>query len=342
MNEWEHGPGDSADPASALPDRFVVADGDDGSRLDVYLAAHVPHLSRSRLQQLIGDSHVQVNERPAKSSLRLRSGDVIGLRLPEPRPSHLSPEPLPLGILHEDESIIVLNKPPGVVVHPAPGARTGTLVHRLLAHCPDLGTIGDSIRPGIAHRLDKDTSGVLVVAKDEASLRSLQEQFRRHTARRTYSAIVRGVPPPSGVIDAPLGRSVRDGKRMAVGGVSTRDAVTRFTVAEAFAHVGSDRGYSLLSVSLETGRTHQIRVHLSHFGFPVVGDPTYGGRTGADFEAHPLLAPALHRTDRQMLHARELTLVHPSTLVSMTFHAPAPADFVEFLTLLRSLSGSAS
>ncbi len=290
-------------------------------RLDRYVAHSVPDLSRSRLQKLIETGNVQINERICQDKKTIvQAGDRVVVNVPDDVPLDLAPADIPLDILYEDGWLIVLNKPPGLVVHPAPGHADGTLVNALLFHCSGedgtvLSSINGTARPGIVHRLDKDTSGVMVVAKTDAAHQHLQQQIQAKTARREYLGIVVGSPQAdSGTIDAPIGRHLRDRKRMAVvdGG---RTAVTHWRVLERLGNA------TLLHFTLETGRTHQIRVHAAHAGWAIAGDPVYG---------HPLRA-----MPRQALHAWRLTLTHPRSGTSLTIEAPPPADFLRYLNALR-------
>lgn len=279
---------------------------DERPRLDRYLAVRFPGFSRSAVQRWIAEGLVLVDGRPAKASQKVAGGQRIQVTVPPPTPEDLVPEARPLDILYEDADLVLLNKPPGEVVHPAPGHSTGTLVQALLAHCTDLTGVGGRLRPGIVHRLDKDTSGVLLVAKNERTFRALQEQFKAREVRKTYLALVHGHPhEPAGRIEAPIGRDPHSRQRMAVvpGG---RTAVTRYRVLRS---VGS---YALVLAQPVTGRTHQVRVHLAFLGHPVAGDALYG----------PRRAPF----PRQFLHAWCLGFHHPSTGKWMEVRAPLPAD----------------
>lgn len=310
--------------------RFTVEASAAGRRLDVYLVGHLQGLSRARLQGLIAGGHVRVHLRqevPAgrrpRASDRLRGGERIEVEIPPPEPADLRPEPIPLSVVFEDRDLLVVDKPPGLAVHPGAGRHTGTLVHAVLAHCPDLPGIGGTHRPGVVHRLDKDTSGLLVVAKSEAALRGLQAQMQSRRARREYLAIVHGrVLGEGGTVDAPVGRDPRHRTRMAVV-ASGRPAVTHYRVAERFPDA------TLLAVRLETGRTHQIRVHCAHLGHPVVGDRTYGRR------------PNPWGLARQALHAWRLTFAHPVSGQPMTFTAALPQDMESILRTLRAGTGAA-
>ena len=284
-------------------------------RLDAWLAAAHPAISRSRWKQLIEAGHVLLNGVAVrKSNTALSSGAELRCDLPEPEPVGLVAVDIPLAILYEDADLIVLNKPAGLVVHPAPGHAADTLVNALLHHCSDLQGIGGELRPGIVHRLDKDTSGVLVVAKNEAAVAALVAQFSSHAVRKEYLALAWGVlKKPSGVVDLPIGRHPIHRQKMAVT-EKGRAALTRYEVLAAGPLA------ALLRVRIETGRTHQIRVHLAHLGHPVVGDATYGRAR------HGL--PADLQIPRQMLHAHVLEIAHPRTGLPLVFTAPPPPDFL--------------
>ena len=284
-------------------------------RLDSWLAAAHPAISRSRWKQLIETGRVLLNGAPVlKPNAALAPGDVLACTLPDPEPVGLVPADIPLDVLYEDADLIVLNKPAGLVVHPAPGHAADTLVNALLHHCADLQGIGGELRPGIVHRLDKDTSGVLVVAKNEAAVAGLVAQFSSHAVRKEYLALAWGaLKKPSGVVDLPIGRHPVHRQKMAVT-EKGRAALTRYEVLAAGPLA------ALLRVRIETGRTHQIRVHLAHLGHPVVGDATYGRAR------HGL--PADLQIPRQMLHAHVLEIAHPRTGRPLVFTAPPPPDFL--------------
>ncbi len=289
---------------------LLVTPAEAGNRLDRFLAAAVEHLSRSRIQALIRDGHVLVNQRSAKPSEALRSQDVVSWEEPAPVSLELAPEAMALSILFEDERLLVLNKPAGLVIHPAPGNEAGTLVNALLAHCPTLSGIGGVRRPGIVHRLDKETSGCLVVAKDDVAHRSLSAQFAARETHKIYLAVVIGRPrEASGLIDAPIGRHPVQRKKMAiVPAPRGRTAQTRYRVVREL-----EPPLTLIECQLLTGRTHQIRVHLKSLGCPVAGDPVYG-RGRVAFERH-------------LLHAWKLGFSHPCTGERLDFIAPPPGDF---------------
>ncbi len=293
---------------------------DAGIRLDVYCAAQEASLTRSRIASLIRDGQLWVNGKPAKAGMKLNGGEEIRLEIPAPQPMELKAEDLPLDIVYEDGDIVVINKPRGMVVHPAVGNMTGTLVHALMYHCRDLSGIGGTIRPGIVHRIDKDTTGLLVVAKTDRAHQSLTEQLAQRRMHRTYWALVEGVVKNDGQVDAPIARHPVDRKKMAVvpGG---REALTFYHVQERFT------AYTLLECRLATGRTHQIRVHMAHIKHPVVGDPIYGIRKQA------------FTLEGQLLHALRLELCHPVTGKTMEFSAPLPEDFAHVLQVLRRREG---
>ncbi len=302
------------------PETISLQAEQDHVRLDVYLASQVPELTRSRIQKLVEEGQIHVNGAVKKANYRVNLGDVITLTLPEPEEIPLEPENIPLDVVYEDGDIIVINKPRGMVVHPAAGNYTGTLVQALLYHCGDLSGIGGAARPGIVHRIDKDTTGLLVVAKNDMAHQNLAGQIQRKEAGRIYLALVEGRMDLPGKVEAPIGRDPRDRKRMAV--VSTgRNAVTRYRPKEQY------RDETLLEVKLETGRTHQIRVHMAHIGHPVVGDPIYGYRRQR------------FSLQGQLLHAWQLHLTHPRTGEAMNFQAPLPEDFTHVLRVLRARDG---
>jgi 23S rRNA pseudouridine1911/1915/1917 synthase len=291
-----------------------------GTRLDVFLAAAGLGLSRSQAQRLIAEDRVTVNGQTAKASLRLTAGMEVRAVVPPPLPLAVEAEPLPLNIVYEDEHLIVLDKPAGVVVHPAPGHAGGTLVNALLAHCgPGLKGIGGVLRPGIVHRLDKDTSGLLVVAKSEAAQRGLSLAIKVHKVERAYLCLAFGVLAPDvSTVDAPIGRHPVQRKKMAVVEHNGRPARTHLYVRERFSR------YTFLEARLETGRTHQIRVHLAFIGHPVVGDPVYGRRQGN------------LGLKRQFLHAARLSFVHPVNGKELAFTSPLPSDLAAVLAALRA------
>ncbi|NTV15753.1 MAG: RluA family pseudouridine synthase [Desulfobulbaceae bacterium] len=303
---------------------FAVGGENCRQRLDAFLTAALPGaaLSRSRLKELIAQGEVSVNGIPAKAAYRLRLGDQITLAVPEPRKSELLPEAVDFSILHEDSDLLVIAKPPGLVVHPGCGHQSGTLVHGLLFHCDDLAGIGGEERPGIVHRLDKDTSGVMVVAKNDQTHQALVNQFKERQVSKIYRAIVNGcVVDESGRIDRPIGRHPQQRRKMAVNEQGRR-AVTNWRVLESFAE-----GFAYLELGLETGRTHQIRVHLAGLNHPVSGDEVYGRQD------RRLLAEL--GVVRQCLHSYQLGFSHPRTGESLVFVAPLWPDMQRVLEFLR-------
>ena len=308
-----------------------VEAGAEGQRLDAYLAEHLSlGLSRAAVQRLIRDGRVTVGGRVAKPSRPVRAGEEITVSVPELRPPAVEPEPLPLKVLYEDGHFLVIDKPAGMVVHPAGGIRSGTVVNALLHHCAGgLSGIGGVERPGIVHRLDKETSGLLVAAKTDRAHVELGRQFASRTVEKRYLAIVHGVVgADEGVIEESVGRHPKERKRMAVveGG---RPALTEFRVLERFL------AHTYLEVGLRTGRTHQVRVHLAFAGHPILGDRTYGGRRGR--RPSPAAGPLI---GRQALHAWRLALDHPVDGSRMAFEAPVPGDFQEALSRLGSAHGT--
>jgi 23S rRNA pseudouridine1911/1915/1917 synthase len=325
------------DPVSPplTPKTHTVPASRAGERLDRYLAEAERSLSRSAVQQLIDAGHVRVNDAPARASRRVRQGDRIEVVRPRRAPQALVPEEIPLEIVYEDEALAVLLKPAGMVVHPAVGHRSGTLVHALLHR---YGTLPDGSgapeRAGIVHRLDKGTSGVMVVARTDGAHRELARQLEAREVKRVYRALVWGQPRDrEGRIEAPLGRSARDRKKFAVVTRGGRFAATRFKVVRSFSYV------SELLLRLETGRTHQIRVHLAHEGHPVFGDPEYGGRRGPLQKLPPAsrarAAMLLSDMDHQALHAETIAFTHPVTGVPLEFTRPVPPDFAAVLRALE-------
>ena len=302
-------------------------------RLDRYLAEVLPELTRSQLKRLIEEGQVLLAGTPAKAGQKLRGGENLAVALPEPEPAEALPEQIPLTILYEDPHLIVVDKPAGLVVHPAPGHQGGTLVNALLYHCHDLAGIGGSLRPGIVHRLDKETSGVLVATKDDATHNGLARQFKLHTISRRYLALVHGLPQADGgTIDQPIGRHPTERKKMSSRSRSGRRAVTHWQVRERFA---AER-LSLLELRLETGRTHQIRVHLSELGLPVVGDPIYGRAGLSRFAGDPQLQRLLAGLKRQFLHARLLGFVHPASGAYLEFESSLPEELSGILEHLHA------
>ena len=304
---------------------FEVQAEDTGTRLDKYLTARMPELSRSQVQRLIQEEQVGLAQGAATASYRVRGGDIITLDVPPPRPAHLTAEPLALQIVYEDEALLVIDKPPGLVVHPAPGHASGTLVNALLFHCRTLSGIGGEERPGIVHRLDKDTSGLLLVAKHDRSHRHLAAQLKTRQLQRRYVALVRGrLPALQGSIDAPLGRHPQQRQKMAVVERYGRAARTHYQVLEAWGPL------SLVRLTLETGRTHQIRVHLEHIGHAVIGDPVYGSGP-LRLPGHTALEQALRAFPRQALHAEQSGFQPPESGEWLAVTAPLPGDMATLL-----------
>lgn len=288
------------------------------TRIDKYITENLGEdVSRSQVQLWIADGHVSVNDGPIKSNYKVSQGDRIVLKVPEPSAVEIIPEDIPLEIAFEDGDVIVVNKPRGMVVHPAPGHSSGTLVNALMFHCKDLSGINGELRPGIVHRIDKDTTGLIMAAKNDKAHASLAAQLKEHSVNRRYLALVHGnISHDQGTIDAPIGRDAQDRKLYTVTDRNSKHAVTHFTVVERFGD------YSLLELKLETGRTHQIRVHMKYIGHPLVGDPVYGKSKGI-------------KLNGQALHAAVLGFVHPSTGDYKEFSAPMPSDMNELLTILR-------
>ena len=289
-------------------------------RLDAWVASQIPTLSRSRVQSLLRDGHIQLNGSTTTARANLHAADVITVTEPETVSIGIIKQDIPLTILFEDADIIVVDKPAGLVVHPAPGHPDGTLVNALLHLCPDIKGIGGELRPGIIHRLDADTSGVIVVAKNSTAMDSISAQFRARTTEKHYTAIVHGVPAPGvGTISTQIGRSTSDRKKMTVSPPRGRDAISHYTLLKALPNK-----LALLDVRIETGRTHQIRVHLNHIQHPIVADPIYGSRP-RDRALRPC-------PPRLMLHATTLTITHPRSDQRITLSAPLPADMLAVIT----------
>ena len=312
--------------------RFTVAESEAGHRLDAVLAARLPTLSRSRASRLIRAGHVTVSGHIRKPGYLAKPGDVVRTEVPSQEPVICQPEPIPLSVLYEDQDVIVLNKPPGLVVHPGAGHKGGTLVNALLFHCPRLEGIGDQARPGIVHRLDKETSGTMVAAKSSLAYEGLSRQFKMRDVRKIYLALVYGkVAKTAGVIDLPIGRHPKHRKKMSVKSRQGRPTETRWEIKDAFAEV------TLLAVDLRTGRTHQVRVHCAAMGHPVVGDATYGRKRRWQKVLSGRTREALQTARRQMLHAWQLNFVHPRTGQMMHFESPLPSDMASVLDALQAL-----
>lgn len=308
----------------------MVTETQNGLRLDRALGDLFPSYSRNFLANLVTEGHVRVDDSPAKkASQRVETGQRVTIEVPEAAPSTLASQDLPLTVLHEDADVVVIDKPAGLVVHPAAGHADQTLVNALLFHVKDLSGVGGEIRPGIVHRLDKDTSGVMIVAKHDEAHRRLTANWNSDRVRKEYAALVYGTPSSErGTVEAPIGRDPRDRKKMAVvaGG---RAAVTEYELAERLRYA------SLLRCRLRTGRTHQIRVHMKHLGHPIVGDPLY---SGPQWRGIPdkRVQKVLSSLERQMLHAAKITFEHPSTGAVVSYEAPLPRDMTAVLEALRT------
>jgi 23S rRNA pseudouridine1911/1915/1917 synthase len=299
-------------------DQWEIVAAEAGERLDKFIAARRPDLSRAQVQRLLADGFITVNGVAVKASYRVKAGDHLQVRLPPPAPSDVQPEPIPLRIVYEDGDLLVVDKPAGMVVHPAPGHAAGTLVAAVLAHAPDLAGIGGARRPGIVHRLDKDTSGLILIAKNDLAHRHLQAQFKSRSVRKVYLALVEGYPAAArGRVEAPIGRDPHRRQRMAVV-PNGREAVTEYRVLSRYP------GYTLVAAEPKTGRTHQIRVHFAWLGHPVVGDRVYGHRASA------LICP------RQFLHAHRLGFRLPASGAYVEFESPLPPDLTAVLARLSS------
>ena len=308
---------------------FALTDEDDGARLDQVIARHAPELSRSQVQRLIKDGHVQLSEGRAKPALAVWPGLEVDINAPSPPANTAVPEALPLSVLYKDDELTVIDKPSGMVVHPAAGHRKGTLVNALLHHVGGLSGVGGADRPGIVHRLDRGTSGVMVVARTDRAHRAIAQQFHDREVGKIYLALVWGTMKPGEKLSKPIGRDPRQRQKMSSRAKRSRPAFTRIEQVESLG------GVSLVHVSIGTGRTHQIRVHLSEAGHPVVGDTLYGGKRKS---VPPRLA-ALSKLDRPFLHAFQLSFAHPTDGRLMSFEAPLPIDLQTVLNALRRASG---
>ncbi len=312
---------------------IVVPQGKKKERLDVFLTHHVQNATRNKVQRAIEEGTVLVNGKKPRSSHQVSPGETIQITLPKPPPQKAVAEPIPLEIVYEDSELLVVNKPAGMVTHPAHGNYSGTLVNAMLYHCNHLSTLNDATRPGIVHRLDKDTSGIMVVAKTDFAHAELAKQFSARTTGREYVAIVWGTfEHQKGIIEAELGRSKSDRKKMAVVREG-KQAVTEYSVLEQFEYL------SLVRLKLRTGRTHQIRVHLAHIHHPVFGDPTYSGRHIVAGPGSPRqkaeVQALLKRIDRQALHAKTLEFIHPKSHKKVFFDSELPGDMGSILENLR-------
>lgn len=298
-------------------ERIIITENEAGMRADVALA-QLLEITRSNMQKLLEEGRAVRGQKVIKSNYRVKAGEEILVNLPEPQPLDVQPEDIPLDIIYEDDDVVVVNKARGMVVHPAAGNYNGTLVNALLYHCKNLSGINGVIRPGIVHRLDKDTSGIMICAKNDSAHLSLSEQIQSKTAQRTYLAVVRGnVKNDSGIIETQIARDKNDRKKMAVVTEGGRQAITEYEVAERFGK------YTVVKCRLKTGRTHQIRVHMEYLGYPLVGDPKYS----------PMKTP--FAINGQALHSLTLSFTHPRTEERLTFEAPLPEDMKKILTRLR-------
>jgi len=308
-----------------------------GARLDSLVATEIDHCSRSFAATLIRQGCISVDGSTKKPGYVVKAGETVSGKVSPPEVSSFLPENIPLQILYEDSELLVVNKAPGMVVHPAPGHSRGTLVNALVYHCPDLTGISGSLRPGIVHRLDKGTSGALVVAKNSRAMHHLAAQFKSREVRKKYLALIYGIPgDDAGSLDNPIGRHPVDRKKMSVTTHTPRSALTHWRVRERYA------GASLLELDIHTGRTHQIRVHCKTMGHPVIGDPVYGNR--GDKKRLALISPeliqAVMKLDRQMLHAWRLSFVHPVTTKKIIVEASMPPDMVQLIDRFRLISGT--
>lgn len=297
---------------------IAVSEDQTSERLDKFLSTTEPEWSRTQVQQWVKDGLIEVNGKQVKANYKVQAGDEIKVEIPDPEVLDVEAEPMDLDIYYEDADVLVVNKPRGMVVHPAPGHVSGTLVNGLMAHCTDLSGINGVMRPGIVHRIDKDTSGLLMVAKNDMAHESLVNQLVAKTVTRKYTTVVHGIiQHDTGTIDAPIGRDKKDRQSMTVTKESAKQAVTHFDVIERF------QDFTVVECRLETGRTHQIRVHMKYIGYPLAGDPKYGPRKTVDFNG-------------QLLHAGVLGFDHPRTGEYIEFTAPIPADMQAFIDSLRN------
>ena len=310
---------------------YIVQTPDAGKRLDLFLTGRGLDFSRSQIQKWGEEGGVTVNGQPAKAGYRLKTGEQVVLTPKEPEPILLKPEPIPLVVVFEDPDLLVIDKPAGLVVHPAPGNYSGTLVQALLHLGQNSSTAGGAFRPGIVHRLDKDTSGLLIVAKNDICHQALTRQFQSGLIFKEYQALTWGTPPQrQGIITRPIGRHPVDRKKMAVNEVRGRSALTEWLVLETY-----PPGINRLQLRIKTGRTHQIRVHCAALGLPILGDPLYGSKKRGLKGLDPDLAAGLASLSRQMLHAGRLAFSHPRTQLRLEFTSPWPADMSQLIDLLK-------
>lgn len=319
---------------SSDAERFILVHaGETGMRLDTLVASRMEDLSRTRASELIYSGKIQVAGSIKKPGFRVTEGDLISIVVPAPKSPIFEPEPIPIDILYEDEHLVAVNKQAGIVVHPAPGHFTGTLVNALLYHCPDLKGVGDALRPGIVHRLDRDTSGVLLVAKNDITHRHLSQQFKSRIIKKTYLGMVYGAPPgDDGRICLPVGRDPVDRKKMSTKSVRGREAETIWRIKERFEEM------ALVEVDLKTGRTHQIRVHFAAIGHPIIGDAVYGASAYKNIRRRPLFfnTPSYaFRISRHLLHAHRLAFIHPISRSPLIVESPIPEDMQMLIEALR-------
>lgn len=299
---------------------FKIDENDKGKRVDVFCTENVEDFGRTYVQYIISEENILLNNKKTKSSKKLKVGDTVTIKLIPPKEIEVEPQDIDIDILYEDKDIIVVNKQQGLVVHPAPGNVDGTLVNALLFHTKDLSGINGELRPGIVHRIDKDTSGILVIAKNNNAHTHLSEQLQDHSMNREYVALVKGdLDKNSGTINLPLGRDPKNRIKRAVTNINSKEAVTHYEVLERYGK------YTLCKFKLETGRTHQIRVHMKEIGHPIAGDPLYGGDKNNPF-----------KTNGQLLHAKKLGFIHPATGEYIEFESELPDYFVEILEKLRA------
>ena len=308
---------------------IIAEESDINKRIDVFLSKNLESFSRSYIQDLIKKGKATIGGKTIKANYRLREGDIVALAIPKPEPLEILPENIPLDIVYEDNDVILVNKPKGMVVHPAAGHYSGTLVNALLAHCTSLSNLSGEDRPGIVHRLDKDTTGLMVVAKTIPAQTQLVRDLQKRKITREYEAVACGIMTKGGTVDEPMARHPTKRTHMAVHPMG-KPAVTHYRIMERF------RDYTRLRLRLETGRTHQIRVHMAHIAHPLLGDQTYGGRPRPPKNASEELMEVLRNFKRQALHAVMLRLQHPISGEMMEWYAPLPDDFVELVTALKA------